>query len=111
MGEIDFRHKFIFLEITKNGKRREIPINSTLRTTLEAIPHSPESEYVFVDRNGKPFKDVKRSFQTALRKAGITDFRFHDLRSTFASHLVMSGVDLTCIKELLGHGEIRFSLP
>lgn len=105
--QVDFRHQFIFLEITKNGKRREIPMNSTLRATLEAIPHSPESEYVFTDRNGKPFKDVKRSFKTALRKAGIADFRFHDMRSTFCSHLVMAGVDLTSVKELMGHQSLN----
>jgi site-specific recombinase XerD len=52
---------------------------------------------------GKAFKDIKKSFQTALRRAKIKDFRFHDLRHIFASHLVMAGVDLTTVKELLGH--------
>ncbi len=108
--QVDLRHDFILLGITKNGERREIPINSTLRATLEAIPHGLESEYVFVDRNGNPFKEVRRSFDTALKRAGIQDFRFHDLRHTFASHLVMAGVDITTVKELLGHKNLTMTL-
>ena len=55
--------------------------------------------YVFYDAaTGKPYKDVKKGFASACRRAGIKDFIFHDLRHTFASHLVMSGVDLTTVK-------------
>lgn len=108
--QVDLRHGFVLLSVTKNGERREIPINSTLRATFEAIPHGPESEYVFTDRNGRPFQDVKRSFETALKRAGIQDFRFHDLRHCFASHLVMGGVDLTTVKELLGHKTLTMTL-
>ncbi len=108
--QVDLKHGFILLDVTKNGERREIPINSTLRATLEAIPHGLESEYVFVNRNGNPFKDVKRSFHTACRRAGISDFRFYDLRHTFASHLVMGGVDITTVKELLGHKTLTMTL-
>ncbi|OHB90219.1 MAG: hypothetical protein A3D89_03630 [Planctomycetes bacterium RIFCSPHIGHO2_02_FULL_52_58] len=108
--QVDLRHGFILLDKTKNGERREIPINSVLRATLEAIPHGPESEYVFVDRNGRPYKSVNTSFPTACKRAGITDFRFHDLRHTFASHLRMAGVDIVTIKELLGHKTLTMTL-
>ena len=46
----------------------------------------------------KPYKDVKRSFKTAVRRAKIHDFKFHDTRHTFASHLVMAGVDITTLQ-------------
>ncbi|SPQ01565.1 Phage integrase family protein (fragment) [Candidatus Sulfobium mesophilum] len=67
--------------------------------------------YVFFDSaTGKPYGDVKRSFNTATRRAGIRDFHFHDLRHTFASHLVMAGVDITTVKELLGHRTLTMTL-
>ncbi len=108
---VDLKHGFILLDRTKNGDRREIPINDTLRNTLQAITRRLDIPYVFYDpKAGKPYKDVKRSFATACRKAKIKDFKFHDTRHTFASHLVMAGVDLTTVKELLGHKTLTMTL-
>lgn len=107
---IDLKHNFILLDITKNGSRREIPINQTLRGTLKGLVRRLDSPHVFTDGNGKRFKDIKRSFGSACRKAGIKEFRFHDLRHTFASHLVMAGIDITTIKELLGHKTLTMTL-
>tara|TARA_B100001971_G_C18153587_1_gene517244 strand:+ start:51 stop:1190 length:1140 start_codon:yes stop_codon:yes gene_type:complete len=108
--QIDLTHGFILLETSKNGERREIPIDNTLREMFEEMPHSIESIYVFTDRDGNPYKEVKHSFRTALRKAGIHDFRLHDCRHTFASHLVMAGVDLVSVKELLGHKSLAMTM-
>jgi len=110
--QVDLEHGFILLDedITKNGERREIPINTTLEYLFNEIPHSIESLYVFTDKDGNPYKEVKHSFSTALKRAGISNFRLHDLRHTFASHLVMAGIDLTSVKELLGHKDIKMTL-
>ncbi len=107
---IDLKRGFILLEITKNGERREIPINETLRHTLSELPTRFNGAYVFTDKTGKPYQDVKRSFNTACRRAGIKDFHFHDLRHTFASHLVMAGVDITTVSKLLGHKSLTMTL-
>jgi len=53
---------------------------------------------------------VKRSFVTALDRVKIADFYPHDLRHTFASHLIMAGFDLVAVKELLGHKDIKMTL-
>ena len=108
---VDLRHGFILLDQTKNGERREIPINETLRDTLQGMVRRIDVPYVFYDPNiGKPYLRVTRSFASACRRAGIKDFHFHDLRHTFASHLVMAGVDLTTVKELLGHKTLTMTL-
>ncbi len=108
--QIDLVHGFILLDTSKNGERREIPIDNTLDEMFNQIPHSIESIYVFTDRDGNPYKSVKKSFSTALKKARIRDFRLHDLRHCFGSHLVMNGVDLTTVKDLLGHKSLTMTL-
>lgn len=108
--QVDLKNGFILLDITKNGERREIPINQTLKHTLKGVVRRVDSPYVFVDREGREYREVKRSFTSALRKVGIKDFRFHDLRHTFASHLVMAGVDITTVRELLGHKSLTMTL-
>lgn len=107
---VDLRHGFILLDKTKNGDRREIPINTVLREALQGLIRRIDSPYVFFDCYGKRFKDIKKSFASACSKAGIKDFRFHDLRHTFASQLVMAGADLTTVRELLGHKTITMTL-
>jgi integrase len=108
---VDLKHGFILLEDSKNGERREIPINGTLRETLRGRTRRLDVPYVFYDpKTGKPFTDIKKGFKGALRRSKIQDFRFHDLRHCFGSHLVMSGVDITTVKELLGHKSLKMTL-
>ena len=108
--QIDLVHGFILLDTTKNGERREIPIDSTLIEMFSEMPHSIESIYAFTDRDGNLYKSVKKSFSTALRKAGIRDFRLHDCRHTYASQMVMNGVDLATVKDLLGHKSLAMTM-
>lgn len=109
--QVDLKHGFILLDVTKSGKRREIPINVTVRAMLQGIVRRIDSPHVFVNpETGKRYQDVKRSFGTACRRAGLKDFHFHDLRHTFASQLVMNGVDITTVSRLLGHNSLTMTL-
>lgn len=116
---VDLQHGFILLDDTKSGKRREIPINATVRAALQAIVRRLDVPFVFVNpatdetgklRNGGRYYDLKKSFATACRKAKLQDFHFHDLRHTFASQLVMNGVDITTVSKLLGHATLTMTL-
>lgn len=109
---VDLTHGFVLLHTTKNGERRELPINATLRAQFVelALGNVDGHRFVFHEKDGKPYDSVKRSFSKACKDAGITDFHFHDLRHTFASQLVMNGADLTTVKELLGHKDIKMTL-
>ena len=106
------RNGFIYLTETKSGKARQIPINDRLAEVLKEVRRGNQlkSPFVFCDSQGRRFYHVRRSFVSACRRAGIEAFRFHDLRHTCASHLVMAGVDLTTVKELLGHKDIKTTL-
>jgi integrase len=109
--QVDLTHGFILLDITKNGERREIPIHSTMKETFKSISRRLDVPHVFFDsKTGKPYQNVKRSFATACKRAKLIDFRFHDLRHTFGSQLVMSGIDITTVKELLGHKTLTMTL-
>ena len=109
-NDIDINQGWVHLLRTKNNEKREVPINSTTRDILYRLKKHPESPYVFHRDDGRPYVYVVKSFRRALRTAGITDFRFHDLRHTFASQLVMSGIELYTVKELLGHKTIEMTM-
>jgi integrase len=106
--QANFNQGIISILDTKNHERRDIPMNETVKATLKAI--EDKGPYFFSNEDGKPFGDVKKAFATAMRKSGIEDFRFHDLRHTFASNLVMAGEDLNTIRELLGHKDLTMTL-
>jgi len=107
--DIDFEQGIIWLLVTKSGKRRNIPMNDEVRRVLDSIERHPKGPYVFCSKSGKRFEDVRRSFNRALQRAGITNFKFHDLRHTFASQLVMSGVSLNTVRELMGHSTLAMT--
>jgi integrase len=108
--DIDIKRNIIHLLDTKNGEKREVPMNEIVQKTIIGVLKNPESQYVFCNKNGEPYGNVRKSFDTALRKCGIINFRFHDLRHTFASQLVMNGVDLNTVRELLGHKSLEMTL-
>ena len=85
-------------------------MTDTLRETLQQLPRYVDSAYVFPGKTRNGLEDIRERFNRALRESGIEAFVFHDLRHTFASHLVMAGVDLMTVKEFLGHKDIKMTL-
>src|SRR5215208_3967356 len=60
------------------------------------------TRHVFLYK-GEPLKRISRSFRTALREAGIKDFRFHDLRHCASTNLRRAGVDTATAMKIVGH--------
>lgn len=107
-SDVDMKTRTIYLGDTKNGESRHVPISNRLCTLLSGLPRRLGSDHVFtgeprIGKTGKPFHDVRTSFENACRQAGVEGFRFHDLRHTAASHMAMAGVPLRTIGEILGH--------
>lgn len=102
---------FIYLRKTKTNEPRQVPVNETLSELFARIRKNQQlkSKYVFTF-NGERIRDPKRSFHQAMREAGINDFRFHDLRHTFASHLLLNGGALADIRDILGHKDMTMTL-
>lgn len=122
--DIDFENKRILVRSSKTKDFRSIPMNEETEKTLKWLtknyipPHTNVSyprkehqiEYVFCSEDGSPVLSIKTSLANACRKAGLKGVSPHTLRHTFASHLVMSGVDLRTVQRLLGHKNISTTM-
>ncbi len=100
---------------TKNNEAVAIPMNSAVVAVLDKLEKRRNgSSYVFPhmqgEQEGEAIRDVKNSFRTALKKAKIEKFRFHDLRHCCASWLMMNGADLNDVRQILGHKSIAMTL-
>lgn len=125
------RNGLIYLDKTKTNEARQIPINDDMARVFREIRREQhlKSEYVFTYSTGeqtlkntepakrkvpapvpKRLNYIRTGFKAALKRAGIEDCRFHDLRHTFASHLVMRGRSLKEVQELLGHKDIKMTM-
>jgi integrase len=108
--QVDFERGLITVERSKNNGIRHIPMNRRLTEEFNSIKITSPNQYVFSNKTGEPFKSIKTGFLGALKRSGIEECRFHDLRHTFASHLVMNGTDIATLKELMGHKTIAMTM-
>ena len=105
-ADIDLKKKLLTVRAgyAKSGKARHVPLNSEALLVLKQWKQQQPDGVLF------HLTSVTKSWAKLTEKANIKDFRFHDLRHTFASKLVMAGVDLNTTRELLGHGDIKMTL-
>jgi integrase len=98
---VDRSRGVVLLELTKSGRRREVPLNVQADAVLARRAGSGKPEtLVFGTRSWYVFRSY---WQEAVESAGIGNFRFHDLRHTFASWAIQRGATLLEVKDLLGH--------
>ena len=110
--DVDLKGGVLTIPKAKNGEARHVPLTSTVRTILSHRPR-PLDGTALVFPNSEGHRDLrwaKKTVPGALRAAQIEDFRFHDLRHTFASRLAMEAVDLMTIRELMGHKTMAMTL-
>lgn len=92
---------------TKQREMEHVPVSSLVLEILKQMKEQADSPFLFPGKvPGKPLKDPKRAWNTIRKQAGSPDVHVHDLRHTFASHLVSSGLSLSIVGKLLGHTQV-----
>lgn len=109
---VDFLRSDLFIPASKNGKSRHIPLNSEALAAFQVLYARTKGEGpIFAsERGGAPLQGARHWFEDALAEAKIRNFTWHDLRHTFASRLVMAGVDLRTVADLPGHLNIQTTM-
>jgi len=105
--DLDLVRSVLVVMKSKNRERRTLPLNGRIFELLMAKQKEGTAGdgFVFSTSRGTRInaRNLSRAFYVARKKAGLDNFRFHDLRHTFATRLVQAGVDLYKVQRLLGH--------
>jgi integrase len=98
---------------TKNSRPRGVPVNRAVYEALIALePDGARRSGLLFRRSGdRAWGKIRTAFEKAVEGAELKDFRFHDLRHTVASHMVMRGATLKEVQEILGHRTFAMTLP
>jgi integrase len=110
-NRVDLRKKLVYLdpEHQKSGIHSSVPLNLAAREALKRL-RGVHSRWVFTNNKQERLLNVKRSFATACRVAGIEDFTIHDLRHTAAAWLIQEGIPIRTVAEILRHNDIATTM-
>ncbi|HVG29302.1 MAG TPA: site-specific integrase [Pyrinomonadaceae bacterium] len=107
--DVDAARETIHVRQSKSGKARAVPMNETVKSLMGSLPKA--SEYVFPSpKTGGRVADVGRQFERAVKDAGLSHFRFHDLRHTAATRIAAAGVDPFTLAFIFGWSDIRMAM-
>jgi integrase len=109
-SDVDFENDQVHVraEIAKYNKDRYVDLAIQALIVLRSLPK--RGDYVFCDKQGKPFKNFRRSFESAVTRAKLKDVVIHDLRRTYGSNCVMAGVSLATVQKWMGHSSINTTI-
>jgi integrase len=106
---VDFENKVLIVK-GKTG-RRDVVLNSdAVAALLKLKTITVGNKYVCPDARDGMKRDSRRWLEDALERAVVQDFHWHDLRHTFASRLIMKGVDIRTVQTLMGHKSITMTM-
>ena len=107
--DVDLNKGVAILHDTKNGESRALPLAGPALKELKKLSkiRRLDTNLLFPGNNPNAPFEIRKPWVDALQKAGIQDFRFHDLRHSAASYLAMSGASLAEIAEVLGHKTLQ----
>jgi integrase len=108
---VDLERRMWFIPQTKNGRSRHVPLSSPAIAILRQLPRLPGCPYVVPNLNTRrPYRTLKKVWQTARIQAGLGDLRMHDLRHSAASLMINAGVDLFAVGRVLGHTDHKSTM-
>lgn len=107
--QVSLPRREITLTETKTDTPRVVPMSAQIVGTVSALPRHIKEPWVFWHGDGQRYTTIKTAFNAACRRAKIKDFRFHDLRHTFASWAVQDGMDLYPLSRILGHKTMQMT--
>lgn len=101
---IDFKNLRVHYLNTKNNTNRGVPINKTLMIRIKTYMkvYNIKSDYLFINSNTNKLFHMKDAFENLIKALRIQNFRFHDLRHTAASYLLMNGATIIELMEIFG---------
>lgn len=109
--DVDLARRLLLVRRGKNGEARYVRLNSVALKALDELrKRSDGTGRVIRNLAGEPLCGPRYWFEKAIRKAGLADFHWHDLRHTFASRLTMAGVGLRAVQDALGHKSIAMTV-
>ena len=102
--DVDLEHGHVYVHQSKSGKPRRVPLNrESMQALLDLGPAKSGKLFSFEN-------NVRRTFNHAVKKAGLKDVTPHTLRHTCLSRLAARGVDLVTVQALAGHAQISTTL-